>query len=367
MISFYLVWCLGYFVLMFWLMQKWPKNQIQANSEPGTFSASLIIPFRNEIENSVKLISELRKISSDNLQIILVDDHSDDGSFELFSQNLKKIRQLSVIKSPGIGKKAALEYGIHQASGELILTTDADCQLPDMWVEKMRAEFCNPKVQLVAGPVLTEPDGNGFFPKFQKIEWASILLLTQFYFSKGSPLMCSGANLAFRKSAFWEVEGYSGNEHLLSGDDEFLLKKISSRFGSQACVYLPFRENLVKTAAHSTWQSLINQRIRWAGKWSVHRSFSHGFAAVFSFLAQLIWLGSIYIFAQHRSTFIFFCLIWAVKILSEKMALGRVLGSLCQKPSALNYLLSSFIHPIYGIWVGLGSLRGKFTWKGRTN
>jgi cellulose synthase/poly-beta-1,6-N-acetylglucosamine synthase-like glycosyltransferase len=207
----------------------------------------------------------------------------------------------------------------------------------------------------------------GFFQKFQQIEWASVLLLTQFYFSKGAPLMCSGANLGFRKSAFWEVEGYSGNQHLLSGDDEFLLKKISSRFGSQACVYLPFRENLVKTVSHSTWQSLINQRIRWAGKWSVHRSFLHGFSAIFSFIAQFIWLGSIWFFCQNITFLFFLFLIWMVKILSERVALGRVLGSLSVPVSIGDFVLTSLIHPIYVIWVGIGSLRGKFTWKGRAN
>jgi cellulose synthase/poly-beta-1,6-N-acetylglucosamine synthase-like glycosyltransferase len=367
MISFYLIWCLGYLGLMIGLVKKWPKQPNSASSTRIPSSVTVIIPFRNEEKNAEKLISQIRKISKPERQIILVDDQSEDDSFEVFSEAQQEIPQLSVIKSPGIGKKAALEYAIHQASGEIILTTDADCQLPDLWVEKLSAEFNEPTVQLVAGPVIAMSSGLGFFQKFQQLEWASILLLTQFYFSKGSPLMCSGANLAFRKSAFWEVEGYSGTAHLLSGDDEFLLKKVSSKFGSQACVYLPFRENLVKTASHSSWQSLINQRIRWAGKWSVHRSVSHGFAAAFSFFIQFVWLGSIWFFSQNLTCLIFLSLIWMVKILSERMALGRVMGSLSVPVSFGDFVLTSLVHPVYVIWVGLGSVRGKFIWKGRTN
>jgi biofilm PGA synthesis N-glycosyltransferase PgaC len=367
MISFYLFWCLGYFGMVVWLAQKWPKPSSRPHFSPHYKSVSLIIPFRNEIKNAKRLLTQLQKISSPDLQIILVDDQSEDGSYEFFVQNQSKIAQFLVIKSPGIGKKSALEHGIRMASGELILTTDADCQFPDYWVESMRAPFSNAGVQLVAGPVLSVSELKGFFAFFQQIEWASILLVTQYFFSKKAPLMCSGANLAFRKSAFLEVDGYQGNAHLLSGDDEFLLKKISRRFGGKSCVYLPFRETLVTTDPHFTWSDLLNQRIRWAGKWSVHRSFSHGLTAVFSFLAQLIWIGSLGLFFLGGLGWFVFGTVWGIKIGAERMAMGKVLGQFEIKLPFPHFVLTCLTHPVYVLAVGLGALRGKFIWKGRSN
>jgi poly-beta-1,6-N-acetyl-D-glucosamine synthase len=367
MISFYLFWCLGYFGMMVWLAQKWPKPFSRPHFSPQYHSVSLIIPFRNEIKNAQRLLIQLQKISSPDLQIILVDDQSEDGSYEFFVQHQSAIPHLQVIKSHGIGKKAALDQGIREASGEIILTTDADCQFPDNWVKHMIASFSDAKVQLASGPVLSVSEVKGFFTFFQQIEWASILLVTQYFFSKKAPLMCSGANLAFRKSAFLEVDGYHGNSHLLSGDDEFLLKKISRRFGRESCVFLPFRETLVTTDPHFTWSDLLNQRIRWAGKWSVHRSFSHGLTAVFSFLAQLIWIGSFGILFLGGLGWLVFGIVWGIKIGAERMAMGKVLDQIEIKMPFPHYVLTSLVHPVYVLAVGLSALRGKFIWKGRSN
>lgn len=366
MISFYLIWCLGYLAFHIWIAKKWPKGDQITISEKVLQSFTLIIPFRNERLNLPTLAEELKKIAIPNLEILLIDDYSEDGSGELLAHLVQGIQGVRVLHSPGIGKKAALDFGISQAGGEIILASDADCKFPDHWVSEMTDPFRFPKVQLVAGPVISEGGGAGFFGKFQQIEWLSILLLTQVSFSRERPLMCSGANLAFRKKAFEEVQGYTGNENWLSGDDEFLLKKVVLRFGPESCVYLPAKEVLVTTHSQANWKELVRQRIRWAGKWKAHRSFSHALAAVFTFGVQMIWFGSIFVFSQNANTLAFLGLFWGIKILSENFSLGRVGDSLEQKPGFGYFVLTSLVHPIYVIWVGLGTLFIKVKWKGRT-
>lgn len=366
MIGFYLFWCFGYFVFHLWLAKKWPKSDLSHVSKDFHRSVTLIIPFRNERSNLHALTSELRKLADSNLEILLIDDQSEDGSGDLLADLAKKIPRVQVLKSPKTGKKAALDFGISQAQGEIILTSDADCQFPDHWVKKMTYPFRQSEVMLVAGPIVSGNRGAGFFEKFQQIEWFSILLLTQVSFYQKQPLMCSGANLAFRKKAFEEVNGYSGNEKWLSGDDEFLLKKIVARFGPESCVYLPVREVLVTTNPQANWMDFFRQRIRWAGKWKMHRSFSHAFAAIFTFIVQLIWFGSIYHFAQSGSNLAFLGMIWMVKILAEKASLGKVGSVLGHQPSIVYFILTSLVHPFFVVWVGLGTFFIKVNWKGRT-
>ena len=149
-------------------------------------------------------------------------------------------------------------------------------------------------------------------------------------------------------------------------DDEFLLKKVVARFGPESCVYLPTREVLVTTNPQAKWGDLIQQRIRWAGKWKAHRSFSHALAAVLAFLVQLVWLESIYVFSKHSNTLIFLGMIWMIKFFSEKASLGRVGESLGHNPGILQFALTSLFHPIYVIWVGLGTIFIKVKWKGRS-
>jgi cellulose synthase/poly-beta-1,6-N-acetylglucosamine synthase-like glycosyltransferase len=241
-----------------------------------------------------------------------------------------------------------------------------DCCFPENWSRNLTAPFEYAEVHLVAGPVASEVNGSGFLQRFQQVEWFSILLMTQFSFSRNQPLTCSGANLAFRKSTFIELGGYSGNEQILSGDDEFLLKKIIEKFGAGSCIYLPTREALVMTSAQSTWSNLVKQRIRWAGKWKVHRSFSHGFSAILAFCIQLVWIYSFYIFFQSSATYGMLCLIWAVKIISEYYSLGKVGHSLGFRRDGLGFLLTSLAHPFYVVCVGLGTVFFKVSWKGRT-
>jgi len=366
MISFYLFWCLGYFLLHAWLAKKWPRKQAFDHLDSISEKVTLIIPFRNERRHIPILAEEIKKIAAQSVDVVLVDDHSEDQSLELLMIFLEGVAGIRFFKNPGQGKKAALSYGISQVTGGIILTSDADCMFPEKWALKIVEPLSDPAVQLVAGPVLSTTSGNGFFQKFQQIEWFSVLLMTQASFARKQPLMCSGANLAFRKSAFLEVGGYNGNEHVLSGDDEFLLKKIVQHYGSESCHYLPSKEVLVYTAAQSTWMDLLNQRIRWAGKWKAHPSFSHAFAAVFAFFVQLVWLESVYIFGQNWEVLVFLVLVWGIKVLSEMSSLGKVKASLGLRQGVGDFVLTSMVHPLYVIAVGLGALFLKVRWKGRT-
>lgn len=366
MFSFYLLWCLGYLVLHAWLSYQWPpKHQLKARA-PLPLQTSFIIPFRNERQNAPRLALEIRKIQFPDLEIILVDDQSEDGSFEILSELLEDVRGVRLLKSPGIGKKAALSHGISHSRGALIVTSDADCSFPENWIEKLSRPFQHSAIQLVAGPVVASLRGNSIFGKFQQIEWLSILMLTQVSFLRKQPLMCSGANLAFRKKAFEEVGGYLGNEQVLSGDDEFLLKKMVSYYGPESCVYVPAREVLVATQAQTSWTDLIRQRIRWAGKWKSHQSFSHASYALLAFMSQGVWIGSLVVFVGDWHGLLFLLTIWGVKILAEKLSLGRVGLSLGQRLEVKDYIFTSLIHPFYVLGVGLGTLFIKVKWKGRS-
>ena len=367
MICFYLIWCFGYFLILTWLSRHWP-SRIKDPEIPqaSTEQVSLIIAFRNESEMIPQLVPELQKVKNSVLEIVLVDDQSEDDSFEKLMLATQEISNLEILKSPGIGKKAALDFGIQKSKGKLIVTSDADCEFTEPWISELVKPFQNSSVQLVAGPVITR-NSFSFFSKFQQLEWASILLLTQFSFQKGSPLMCSGANLAFRKSAFDQVKGYAGNEHLLSGDDEFLLKKVRQYYGRGACVFLPNKSALVETIPLSTWQGLVLQRIRWAGKWKLHRSVSHAASAGFAFMAQLVWLASFLLVFVGGIPWWFFLAVWALKVLGESIAFTKVLKSFNLSFSWPELLVTSLIHPFFVVGVALGTIRGKFTWKGRSN
>lgn len=366
MLSFYLIWSTCYLILLWLLSRTWRLEDIKAPAAKNNFKVSLLIPFRNEIENLPSLVNEIQKLQPSVYEIILVDDHSEDGSRKFLENAFQDLGNITILKNKGFGKKEAISLGVSIASGEIICCSDADCIFNENWIESITTPFQSESVQLVAGPVISL-SGASFFSNFQQIEWGSILLVTNYFFSKSKPLMCSAANMAYRKSAFEAVNGYDGNLAHLSGDDEFLLKKIAGKFPQESCVYVKKPGALVYTESQKNWSSLVQQRIRWASKWQAHESIAHAFSAIFSFLIQLVWLASFLLLFQDVNGMIVFWSVWALKILAEQNALAKPLKTYLIRQKLLNFIGASFLHPLFVLMVGFGALIGKFSWKGRSN
>src|SRR5690606_5203635 len=76
---------------------------------------------------------------------------------------------------------------------------------------------------------------------------------------------CNGANLAYRKDIFMELNGFQGIEELASGDDELFLHKVAAKY-PEKIGFCKSREAVVYTEAKDSLSSFISQRKRWASK-----------------------------------------------------------------------------------------------------
>src|SRR5690606_19819671 len=176
--------------------------------------------------------------------------------------------------------------GVHRARGEIIVTTDADCRVGPHWIESMTASF-EPHVKLVSGGVRLGP-AISVTAQLQAAEFASLIGVGASTIGLGHPVMCNGANMAFRRDAFLEVGGYSGNDHIASGDDVFLLQKIHHRYPGSV-VFCPYPDAVVETSA-VPWRQFVNQRIRWGAKWKYATSFFTRAMALFVGCVHLSWI-----------------------------------------------------------------------------
>jgi len=366
MLTFYLLFGIVYGLLLLLLGKTWNQKPILFPENKDSELVTILVPYRNEEANIPVIFHQIVSLSYRPLQVILINDQSEDGGKNILEELIQTLEgerlEIFSLDSIGGGKKAALKTGINNAMGSIVLTTDADCFLPTDWVEEMLIPFSIEKTKMVAGAILPKGD-KGFFQNFQQIEWASILLVTQAGFYFQSPIMCSAANMAYRKSAFLEVEGYLGNENFLSGDDEFLLKKIVKKYGSESVVYL--KENMVYTWPQKSWDALFSQRIRWASKWKSHQSLSHLLASILPVVVQLIFLWSFSLLFRGAPGILIFALVWFLKIYFETRTLGKVLWGYGIRPHLIWFLCTGIIHPIYVIVNAVGALFVKFEWKGR--
>ncbi|MBK8494492.1 MAG: glycosyltransferase [Chitinophagaceae bacterium] len=157
-----------------------------------------------------------------------------------------------------------MEIAIGQSTGELIVTTDADCTVTGNWLQTIAAFYETHQPVFIAAPVSINC-GINFIEMFQALDFAMLQGITGASVHKKIHSMCNGANLAYTKKAFEEVGGFAGIDHIASGDDMLLMHKIYKRYPDQV-MFLKSKAAIVQTAPVNSIGEFFNQRIRWASK-----------------------------------------------------------------------------------------------------
>jgi cellulose synthase/poly-beta-1,6-N-acetylglucosamine synthase-like glycosyltransferase len=355
-----------YFLALILLMVGWRRAiKMKNNHGSNLRSISVVVPIRNEEKHLKTLIQNLssQQYPVTHYEVLLVDDHSTDKSFSILSgEAMNKVNFKILQLQLQSGKKHALSKGIAEAKGDIIVTTDADCLHSPCWLSSINDGFEDTNTMMLIGAVTIYP-AHKFFGQLQAIELTSLMATAIATAGLGSPILCNGANLAFRKPVFFEVDGYSGNETIPSGDDEFLLRKVQcARPGSVR--FLNDKTAVVGTHPHETLNGFIQQRLRWAGKWKFN-NLATKLVALFVLVVQSAWLVILFLILLGE--------------ISPGISAALVLGKLCLETLLLlpvaNYLrvkwkwhlflLLQFIYPFYVLYIGIRSLQGGYVWKGR--
>jgi len=150
------------------------------------------------------------------------------------------------------------------ATGDIIVTTDADCIVLPNWLKTILSCYHDSSVQLVAAPVMFSTE-NHFLSIFQTLDFMTLQGITGAAAYQQVHSMCNGANLSYRKSSFLEVGGFQHIDTQASGDDMMLMHKIYRRF-PQGIRFLKSKDAIVTTSPMRNWSDFLNQRIRWASK-----------------------------------------------------------------------------------------------------
>ena len=362
-----------YFILVLLLISGW-QVALEKKREPSgivdkNYKISVVIPFRNEYANLSRLMEGLiaQNYAAQNLEVILIDDHSLDQSHALAQSFCSKHSHCKLLSLPlnQVGKKSALSYGIQQANGEIIVTTDADCFHPTNWLVHINSVFQNEKVVMGVGAVKIVSD-NFFFSQLQSMELASLVGSGVATLSFGLPTMCNGANLSFRKSAYITVDGYVGNLAIPSGDDEFLMRKMDNKF-PKGIFFIPESEAVVATHAHKNILTFIQQRVRWAGKWKFNESSLTKTLAIFIFVFQLSYLILLLSWSIGWIPSKIGAILLVGKLLVEFLFLYQICLFLKVQWRWTSFFALQFIYPVYVLWIAVLAQGKEYIWKGRPN
>jgi len=358
-----------YFSIVIALWVGWQLTFEKSDSKKPitTPAVSIVISYRNELSNLRSLLESLlaQNYPKDQLEIILVDDHSTDSSASIVEELAAQFPRIKNVRlaEGATGKKKALALGIQISSYDLIVTTDADCVHNPEWISSITQCFNSNDTVMALGGVRID-SSSGLFAKMQALEFTSLIGTTASTLFYQQPTMCNGANLAFRKKAFLEVGGYDGNYEIASGDDEFLMRKIHARFPG-GIVFMSNQHSVVTTQASRSLKSFIDQRIRWAGKWKYNSSIGAKLLAVFVLVFQLSYVilpiaGWCHWVMPERVYFLM-----VVKLALEFMLLYPVTFFLQVRWRWIPFLILQVVYPFYVVGVGLLAQRQSVSWKDR--
>lgn len=223
-----------FYYLFFYLPVHNYKKKVVKKPEQHV---SVIICARNEAENLEKFLPSVLEQDYPHYEVIVVNDCSEDNSYQILGNFLKKyphLRVSNINKDPKFthNKKFAQFIGIKAAKNDLLLFTDADCQpVSNKWIEGITSHF-DEKTDYVLG-YGGYIKNKGWLNAY--IRYDAVIIAMQYLGMsiKGIPYMGVGRNLAYRRSAFFRNKGYGSHNHLASGDDDLFINGNAHSFDTK--------------------------------------------------------------------------------------------------------------------------------------
>ena len=242
---------------------------------------SIIVAARAGNENLRRLVPQLQAqhYPASELEIIIADDGLSIGLVEYLEDVAREDTRIKQVNS-SVGdarlnyKKRALDAAIKSSRGELLVFTDADCQVGSMWVRTLVSYF-RPGIDYVVGwtQVGTGSRISGDEPLvlpnraltiFEQIDFLMLMLAARGTIMQGIALASSGQNQAYRRSVYEQTGGLIDLAKHTQGDDSLYLRLARRKARAGITFAVDSAANVV-TDPLTTVADLLRQRFRWAG------------------------------------------------------------------------------------------------------
>jgi cellulose synthase/poly-beta-1,6-N-acetylglucosamine synthase-like glycosyltransferase len=329
-----------------------PKRTLELTETVG-----VLVPMRNEATNVEGLVATLAA-QEGPFHFYLLDDNSEDKTFELLQQFTKADSRFTVIKGAvlkdkWIGKTWALQQLFDASSEEILVSIDADVRLSNDAINKAvtalnsaQLDFISPYPRQIAKTFaerLIQP----------LLQWSWLTTVPLRYAERSgrkSMAVANGQFFVVRRPALTSIGGYQSVKHAVI-DDVFLARELVKNGSSGTVIN---GSDIAKTRMYASWSQIESGY----GK-SLSKAFGSIYGAIFvmAFLLATcvtpLFLG----LSGNAYGWLGFAAIIGTRILSALKSGGRVLDSVLHPISivALVYLT------IYSYL-----MRGSIQWKGRT-
>jgi len=282
---------------------------------------SVLIPCFNEERVIASSVARILESEWTRLEVIVLDDGSTDRTADEVDAHFGADPRVRLMRFANGGKAMALNKGLDQVKGEIVVALDADTLFPPSTIGRLVRWFVDPRVGAVAGNALVGNRRN-VVTRWQALEYVTAQNLERRALAAlGAVTVVPGAVGAWRRSALEALGGYPSDTLAEDQDLTIAVQRAGWRveFDPDARAY---------TEAPETVSGLLKQRFRWS----------------FGTL-QCVWKHRAATFDRKRPVLGFIALpqIWLFQII---LACAAPLVDLAVIWSLISALLDHFNHPV---------------------
>jgi cellulose synthase/poly-beta-1,6-N-acetylglucosamine synthase-like glycosyltransferase len=321
---------------------------------------SILIAARNEEANIISCLQSVSNLAypPGMFEVLIGNDASEDRTgalVEAYIQDKPGFRLFHIQTHVGLarGKANVLAQLARLAKGNYLLTTDADIQLPRLWIQTMLAA-CRQNTGVVAGMTIVK--GKGLFHHLQSLDWAYAFGMMHLLMERKVPVTAMGNNMLITREAYEAVGGYESIPFSVTEDYALFHAIVNKGFGFR---HLLTRDALAYSQPVHNLAALLSQRKRWMTG-----------AAKLPFYIQCIFLLQalifpVFVFSLWLSHKVFL-VIFLLKLCADFVYLLWVLGRI-QERRLLRYVLvyELYMAPFSLLTLLYYFVPGKLQWKGR--
>jgi cellulose synthase/poly-beta-1,6-N-acetylglucosamine synthase-like glycosyltransferase/peptidoglycan/xylan/chitin deacetylase (PgdA/CDA1 family) len=237
----------------------WQRTKGTGTPLPGDMQqqVTVLIPAFNEEKVIVTTIERILASNYPNLEVLVIDDGSKDHTAYIVRSHFMRERRVGVISIPNGGKANALNVGLANAQGEVVVALDADTQFESTTICRLVRWFSDPTIGAVAGNAKV---GNriNMITRWQALEYIVAQNLERRALSALDTLtVVPGAVGAWRRDVLREIGGFPADTLAEDQDLTIAIQTQGYRvhFDPTAIAW---------TEAPATVRGLAKQRFRWA-------------------------------------------------------------------------------------------------------
>jgi cellulose synthase/poly-beta-1,6-N-acetylglucosamine synthase-like glycosyltransferase len=219
-------------------------------------SVTVLIPAFNEEAVILDTIRSALASGYPALEILVIDDGSTDHTPELVRENYGRDPRVRLLPQPNRGKPTALNHGLAEATGEIIVSIDADTIVDADAIPLLVRHFADPRVGAVAGNVKVA-NRNRWLTRWQALEYITSQNLEKRAFDLLNCIpVVPGAAGAWRADVLKSHGGFSGDTVAEDTDLTLTIRR-------EGWKILYDEDAIGRTEVPENVEALIRQRFRW--------------------------------------------------------------------------------------------------------